>query len=185
MFKFNGDIDEMSYPFIYETSTLCDFEILTDELCTQVGLAGSACMERDTDLQQVLFEIQPKMFDLNGSIRGRCAIGDAELDELKSIYSQLKQLLVADDRKFVLPRGTGAVVPLHYCRSLSKKVTRLLVRLDQDGVSVPPTLPRYTNVLTNLFFVVTRIINQRSAVEEPEYISSNYGKARLSRVENP
>ena len=31
--------DEICYPFLYETSWLCDFEVATDELC---GLIGSA-----------------------------------------------------------------------------------------------------------------------------------------------
>jgi cob(I)alamin adenosyltransferase len=51
------------------------------------------------------------------------------------------------------------------------------VRIEQEGTDVPEALPRYTNVLTNLFFVMTRIINLRDEVEEPEYFSANYGKA--------
>jgi ATP:cob(I)alamin adenosyltransferase len=167
----------MSYPFIYEQSPLCDFEIMTDELCTMVGLAGSGCSQRDHEIQEVLFSIQPKMFDLNGSIRGRCAIFEPELNQLKEIYKTLKQSLPNEQPKFVLPRGTGVVCQLHYCRSLSKKVTRQLVRIEQEGIEVPEALPRYTNVLTNLFFVMTRIINLRDEVEEPEYLSANYGKA--------
>lgn len=176
MFKFNGDVDEMCYPFIYEHSPLCDFEILTDELCTVVGLAGSACMERDRDVQNVLFQIQPTIFDLNGSIRGRCTIMEAQLNALKQHYQHLKTLFPSQTEKFILPRGTGIVVQLHYCRSLSKKATRALVAIDKQGIVVPAALPRYTNLLTNLFYVLTRIINHRSGVEEPEYTSSNYGK---------
>ncbi len=33
---------ELCYPFIHETSTLCDFEMVTDELCTLIGMALSA-----------------------------------------------------------------------------------------------------------------------------------------------
>ena len=32
---------ELCYPFIHETSTLCDFEMVTDELCTLIGMALS------------------------------------------------------------------------------------------------------------------------------------------------
>ncbi len=178
MFKFSGDVDEMCYPFIYEQSTLCDFELLTDELCTVVGLAGSACYARDADLQSILFNLQPQLFDLNGSIRGRCAIDESNLVELKKTYNELKLLFPVQKEKFVLPRGSGVVVQLHYCRSLAKKVTRALVRVESEGIVVPETLPRFSNLLTNLFFVMTRIINHRSGVEEPEYISSNYGDKR-------
>ena len=37
--KYSGNIRELCYPFIYEESALCDYEILTDELCTLVGCA--------------------------------------------------------------------------------------------------------------------------------------------------
>ena len=29
--------DEVCYPFIHETSVLCDFEVITDELCGHIG----------------------------------------------------------------------------------------------------------------------------------------------------
>jgi ATP:cob(I)alamin adenosyltransferase len=175
MFKFSKDRDEMSYPFMYEHSYLCDFEILTDELCTVVGLAGSACQERDADLQQALFELQPFMFNLNGSIRGRNAITEKEVNDLKEMLSVWRKKLPEPTAMFVLPRGTGVVVNLHYARSLSKKVTRMLVRIDQEGKDVPSALPPYTNVLTNLFFAMTQVVNFRDGVTEPEYVSVNYG----------
>jgi len=36
------DLDELCYPFIHETSWLCDYELLTDELCAQIGAVLSA-----------------------------------------------------------------------------------------------------------------------------------------------
>lgn len=174
MFRFTGDITEMSYPFIYEQSGSCDFEILTDELCTVTGLAGSACPAEHADIQAVLFALQPKIFDLNGSIRGKCAISDDDIEQLKAHYDAFRALLPENQPHFVLPRGTGVVVPLHYCRSLAKKATRALVQLDASGADVPATLPRYCNVLTNLYFMMTRVINTRAGIAEPEYISNNY-----------
>lgn len=176
MFRFTGDVTEMSYPFIYEQTGSCDFEILTDELCTVTGLAGSACSTEHTDIQTVLFELQPKIFDLNGSVRGACAISEEDIARLKTQYEAFRSLLPPNQPHFVLPRGTGVAVPLHYCRSLSKKATRALVQLDANRAVVPPTLPRYCNVLTNLYFIMTRVVNTRAGTEEPEYISNNYPK---------
>ena len=34
------------YPFIYETSSLCDFEVITDELCGHIGAAFSLRFSR-------------------------------------------------------------------------------------------------------------------------------------------
>lgn len=176
MFRFNGDFDEMSYPFIYEESALCDFEILTDELCTVTGLAVSACEELDQDIRAILERLQPMLFDLNGSVRGRCAISEASLDLGKQWLWQLRREQLDKTMTFVLPRGDGVVVNLHYCRSLSKKATRALVRVDLEGIEVPDTLPRYCNLLTNLYFEMAQVINQRRGVIQPPYKSSNYGK---------
>lgn len=177
MFKFSDDLDEMSYPFIYEASSLCDFEILTDELCTQVGLAGSACQPRDRDVQSILFALQEKMFDLNGSIRGRCAIDESDIDWVKNKLALLRGHLNESQDAFFLPRGQGVIVPLHYCRSLSKKVTRALVRVELERAkAVPTTLPRYANCLTNLFFTMAQVVNDRDGVHQPVYHSKNYGK---------
>ncbi|EAR07486.1 adenosyltransferase [Reinekea blandensis] len=176
MFRFNGDYDEMSYPFIYEHSSLCDFEILTDELCTVTGLAVSACEAKDADVQLILSTLQPLIFDLNGSIRGRCAISDATIEQTKAWLWQLRRDQPEKTVTFVLPRGQGVVVNLHYARSLSKKATRALVRIDQEGKEVPEVLPRFCNVLTNLYFEMAQLINHRKGIEQPEYRSSNYGK---------
>lgn len=179
VFKFRGDFDEMSYPFIYENSSLCDFEILTDELCTLTGLAGSQCVKYP-DIQQKLFDLQPTLFDLNGSVRGRCTIDEPRLEWAKDMLQEIRQSTAQELTQFVLPRGTGPVVPLHACRSLSKKATRALVRVAEEGRAVPDTLPRFCNVLTNLFFAFCVSINEREGVEQPVYISQNYPQPRRS-----
>ena len=172
--KYSGDIDELCYPFIYENSSVCDFEILTDELCTLVGLAGCACDDKSPDIAEDLFALQPKMFDLNGSIRGKCAISEEDISHLKSRYHHFLSLLEGEKKTFVLPRGKGACLPLHQSRSVAKKAIRMLVKAEQEGKVVPDTLHRYANLLTNFFFALTLVINQRGGIIEPEYISNNY-----------
>lgn len=172
--KYSGDIDELCYPFIYEHSSVCDFEILTDELCTLVGLAGTACDDQNTDIAEDLFALQPKMFDLNGSIRGKCAISEDDIQHLKGRYHYFLSLLTGEKKVFVLPRGKGACLPLHQARSVSKKAIRMLVKAEKEGSEIPDTLHRYANLLTNYFFALTLVINQRAGIEEPEYTSNNY-----------
>lgn len=179
MFKFTGDTDEISYPFIYERSPLCDFEVLTDELCTLFGLAGSACPTDQTEVQKSLFHWQPKIFDLNGSVRGVCTLTEEDITELKRELETWRQRLTPTGHAFVLPRGTGAVVLLHQARSLSKKATRALVWADEAGVSIPDTLPRFCNVLTNYLFTLAQWLNEQAGVVQPAYHSRNY------RVKSP
>lgn len=170
--KFSGDIDELAYPYIFEDSPLCDFEIQTDELCTLVGLALSSV--NNEEVKASLERLQPKIFHLNGSIRGKCGIFEEDIQVLKKEYQWFKSQVVDNKKRFVLPRGTGAVALIHQARSLSKKVVRTLVLVDKSGKSVPETLPRFSNLLVNYFFALTRVINQDADVEEPEYVSINY-----------
>lgn len=170
--KFSGDIDELAYPFIFEDSPLCDFEILTDELCTYVGLALSQLEEGD--VRQSLEWLQPRIFHLNGSIRGKCGIFEEDILKLKTDYHYFRDQVEDNKKRFVLPRGVGAVVQIHQCRSLAKKVVRQMVKVDAFGKKIPATLPRFTNLLVNYFFALTRVLNQQFAIDEPEYISINY-----------
>lgn len=170
--KYSGKPGELAYPFIFEQSCLCDYEILTDELCTFTGLALSAVTQ--PEIRQSLERLQPKLFHLNGSIRGKCGIFESDLEQLAKEYFYFKEQVADKGKRFVLPRGQGAVVQLHYCRSLSKKVVRLLVKVEQEGKAVPSTLPRFANLLANYYFALTRLINQYDGIEEPEYHSINY-----------
>ncbi len=169
--KASGNIDELCYPFIFEDSPLCDFEILTDELCTYTGLA--ICQISNQEVRQSLENLQPKIFHLNGSIRGKCGIFEQDIQELLAQMLYFKAQVTDDAKRFVLPRGTGPVIQLHQCRSLSKKVVRALVKVDKIK-PIPETLPRFVNVLVNYYFVLTRVLNQDAGIEEPEYVSINY-----------
>ncbi|CEO37701.1 cobalamin adenosyltransferase [Photobacterium kishitanii] len=177
--KFSGDIDELAYPFIFEDSPLCDFEILTDELCTYIGLAISQL--DDGEVQQSLIWLQPRIFHLNGSIRGKCGIFEADISQLKADYHYFRSQVSDNNKRFVLPRGVGPVVQLHQCRSLAKKVVRQLVKVDAAGKKVPPALPRFSNLLVNYLFALTRVLNQQTGIEEPEYISINYPKPEAKK----
>lgn len=171
--KASGVVGELSYPFIFEDSPLCDFEILTDELCTYTGLALSQLASGE--VRESLERLQPKIFNLNGSIRGKCGIFEDDIQELLTDLYHFKSQVTDDAKRFVLPRGTGAVIQLHQCRSLSKKVVRALVQVDKlTTKKIPETLPRFSNVLANYYFALTRVLNQDSGIEEPEYISINY-----------
>jgi len=145
--KHLGDIDELAYPFIYEESALCDFEILTDELCAYTGLALSQITNQK--VKDSLMRLQPKIFHLNGSIRGKCGIFEDDISALKKEFHYFKEQVTDNQKRFVLPRGNAQVVLLHQCRSLSKKVVRSLVLVSREGKKIPETLPRFANLLVN------------------------------------
>lgn len=170
-------LDEICYPFIHETSYLCDYEVLTDELATLVGMALSSLPTEEMKMIDDLHQLQPLIFHANGSIRGRLALSEENLDWLKERLNAYKAGISSPTRGFVLPRGTGTVPYLHQARSVSKKAIRALVRVDSEGIAVPELIPRFLNICCNFFFVLTQYLNQQHQVEEPVFISRSYGRA--------
>ncbi|MTI15351.1 cobalamin adenosyltransferase [Sansalvadorimonas verongulae] len=174
--KYSGNIRELCYPFIYEDSPLCDYEILTDELCTLLGgviteLEGD---ENFGDIYDFLTALQPRIFHMNGSIRGKQAIFEEQIEWVAEYFDRYQKEIEGQLKGFVLPRGGHAVQLLHMARSLSKKVVRALVKVDAAGIDVPDELHRMGNMLCNLFFRLTVVINRRSGVVEPPYESLSY-----------
>lgn len=174
--KKSKDIRELCYPFIYESSPLCDHEIITDELCSILGnviyeIEGD---ERFGDIYDFLCELQPKIFHLNGSIRGKQAIFEEQVQWLLGYFDRYQDEIKGQLKGFVLPRGGNVVQLIHSCRSLCKKDVRAMVAVDAAGISVPDELHRFANILCNLFFRLTVVINRRMGIVEPLYISKSY-----------
>lgn len=172
--KKSNNTDEVCYPFVHEASCLCDYEVITDELCTQLGMALSALDPEMEDIAADLERLQPLAFHANGSIRGRLAVEEEDLIWLGGRLKHYTAEVAGRNSGFVLPRGTVPVPQLHQARSASKKAIRALVRVDEEGISVPDVLPRLLNMLCNFCFVLTQVINQRRNVEEPAFISKSY-----------
>ncbi len=49
-----------------------------------------------------------------------------------------------------------------------------MVQVDGASIAVPPELHRFANMLCNLFFRMTVVINRRLGLVEPEYQSLSY-----------
>ena len=174
--KLSKNFNEVCYPFIYEQSHLCDFEVITDELCGHIGAAISTHSAGIEDLIQDLEHIQPLAFHINGSVRGRLAVGEADLLWVQQRLDHYRAEVGERVNDFVLPRGAAPVAQLHLARSACKKAIRALVRVDQEGIEVPMIVPRLCNLLCNFFFILTLVINQRRGLQEVGFVSKSYGK---------
>ena len=177
-------LDELCYPFIYEDSYKCDYEILTDELTRMVGwaidelgnlrLRYSKSYELKT-LETELNWILPLCYHLNGSIRGKLAIEESDHQQLLKIYTRIKTVTKESISSFVLPGGCSPVGILNQCSSLSKKAIRLMVKINnEEAKEVPHILPKFANVLCNYFFAATILINQETGFKETPFKSKSY-----------
>ena len=168
------DLRELCYPFIFERKLTCDYEILTDELCCQIGAVLAQLPPQFIDVEADLQALQPLIYHLNGSVRGKNGIFEENLDWLKSRYDHYQAASGERVHGFVLPQGPLPVPTLHLCRCNAKKVVRMLVRLDEAGIALPPELPRFANLLANFFFVLTVYLKAQLDVVEVPYTSINY-----------
>ena len=173
------------YSFIHESGWLTDYEVLTDELSTQLGMALSIA-ETDAalaDLVPDLDRLQALALHTNGSVRGKLAVTEADLDWLQARYEHFGQEIEAHEperlQNFVLPRGTPPVPELHQARSTAKKALRCLVRMEAEAKErrdrkIPPEIPCFLNMLCNFCFLLTVLVNQRRGVTEPRFVSRSY-----------
>lgn len=144
-----------------------------DELNAFLGYAIQSI--EDQEVKLILLQIQDQLFDL-GTDLGR--IESEEPEQKKMItHSSVLQLEKWIDRfeqecppikRFILPGGTKASSVLHVCRAVCRRAERRVVTLnEQHPINVEAL--RYLNRLSDLLFVLARLINVRANVMDLEY----------------
>ena len=171
----NKKLDELCYPFIHDQGYLCDFEVITDEICNQIGMCLALLDGDHADLAADLAHLQPLCWHVNGSVRGKLAIAEEDMDWLHHRYDHYREEIDGMRQGFVLPRGSTLAMQFHLARSSAKKAIRAMVRLEEHGAKVPAILGRFCNLLCNLFFVLAGVVNHRDGNTEPPFESKSYG----------
>lgn len=136
-----------------------------DELNSQIGLF--LCEALPEDIRTLLVQVQHQLFDLGGTLampefagitEAKCAMLDEALIHHNASLPPLKE--------FVLPGGTRAAALSHVCRTVCRRAERQLVTLAQQE-PLDPMLVQYLNRLSDLLFVIARVLNQGQA--EPQW----------------
>jgi cob(I)alamin adenosyltransferase len=114
-----------------------------------------------------LLDIQHDLFDLGGelSIPGHRMIGEAQvarLDQRLAHYNADLPRLA----EFILPGGARTAALAHVCRTVCRRAERALVALAQAGGpdAVGAAARQYVNRLSDLLFVLARVLNRASGV---------------------
>ena len=127
-----------------------------DEANSAIGIV-LACDVPDP-VREVLVGVQHQLFDLGGElcIPGHAAIFDADIqhleDRLDAFNADLPVL-----KEFILPGGGAAAAHCHLARTICRRAEREVVTLSHHD-AVRPEAIRYLNRLSDLLFVLSRVL---------------------------
>ena len=132
-----------------------------DELNSHIGLL--LCEDMPADVRELLIDIQHQLFNLGGelSIPGFELLKDDALAQLDAALERYNATLPRL-QEFILPAGTRAAAQAHICRTVARRAERSVVALEQhEAVRAAPR--RYLNRLSDLMFVLARVLNRHRA----------------------
>ena len=151
----------------------CDFEILTDEIASLVGLLRA--MVSDEELRSELVFVCETIYHINPSLRTHTSVTQAELVRLEQIMQRLQAKIGTPSGQFVLPVGCESGAMAHVLRAKCRACVRLLYRYRAQGQAVDPLLLDFMNLFCGYFFVLALYLNAQSGMPEIAYTSRNYG----------
>jgi cob(I)alamin adenosyltransferase len=146
-----------------------------DELNAHIGVL--LCEDMPTDVRHVLVEVQHQLFNLGGelSIPGFELLKPEAvlaLDEaLEHHNSQLPKL-----EEFILPAGTRGASLAHVCRTVARRAERAVVALGNEE-AIKETPRQYLNRLSDLMFVLTRVLNRLNGGQDVYWKSERMKKS--------
>ena len=146
-----------------------------DELNSCIGVL--LCETMPDGVRTLLVEVQHQLFNLGGelSIPGyellkpeAVALLDAALDEHNAALPRLAE--------FILPAGSRAASLAHVCRTVARRAERAVVALGvEEALKDAPR--QYLNRLSDLLFVLSRVLNRMNGGDDVYWKSERMAKA--------
>ncbi|UPG85107.1 cob(I)yrinic acid a,c-diamide adenosyltransferase [Luteibacter aegosomatis] len=132
-----------------------------DELNSALGMTLAADGV-DDDIREALVQIQHELFDLGGElcIPGMEMVQGRDIDRLEAVLDGFNADL-PPLKDFILPGGGAAAAACHLARTICRRAERDVVALGRVE-AVRPEAQRYLNRLSDLLFVVARVLARRS-----------------------
>ena len=144
-----------------------------DELNAWLGLVRSSTLDPDLEgaflhIQRDLFALGAQLADPSGHLEPRAAkaiITDEDVRRLEELIDRLESEL-PPLRNFILAGGVPAAATLHLARAVCRRAERRMVALQPGPDAV---LLQYVNRLSDLLFVVARVVNHRAGLSETQW----------------
>ncbi len=145
-----------------------------DELSCSVGLARSMTVDREVN--RILERVQGDLFLISAELAtlrrkdGRAKPSQITEQTVRSLEEDIDRLdaELPQLSEFIFPDGTRPAAALHLARSIARRAERRTVTLSGKE-EVPAQVVPYLNRLSSLLFVLARIANKRSGVEEAKW----------------
>ena len=135
-----------------------------DELNSLIGVLGSSGVINNVSSH--LLDIQHRLFDIGGelAVPGSAVINSIHVDSLEKNIDTYNEDLPAL-KEFILPGGSLSASICHLARSVCRRAERNLVAMSRNEYINPESL-RYINRLSDLLFVLARVLNQEKGGKE-------------------
>lgn len=143
-----------------------------DELNSFVGLLLANSLDEESicylkHLQILLFDIGSHIATDPNAEKVKDYLPIVEEEELSKIELLIDQMQaeLTPLKHFIMPSGSQAIAQAHICRTVCRRVERLVTHLNEIEEVHPLVLP-ILNRLSDYFFVLARFIAKREQVEE-------------------
>ena len=135
-----------------------------DEANSAIGIVLACALPEA--IRECLVSVQHQLFDLGGElcIPGHSAIFDIDVERLENQLDGFNEDL-PPLKDFILPGGTIAAAHCHLARTICRRAERELVTLAQLE-SVRGEAIRYLNRLSDLLFVIARVLAREGGASE-------------------
>jgi cob(I)alamin adenosyltransferase len=148
-----------------------------DELNSHIGVL--LCEDMPAPVRALLVEVQHQLFNLGGELsipgfellKADAVLAlDAALAEHNATLPKLQE--------FILPAGSRAASQAHVCRTVARRAERAVVALGAEE-ALNDTPRQYLNRLSDLMFVLARVLNRMNGGDDVYWKSQ-----RLASAEN-
>jgi cob(I)alamin adenosyltransferase len=131
-----------------------------DELNSAIGVV--LAQDVPANVREVLTQVQHDLFDLGGElcIPGMAMIHEADVVRLEGALDGFNDGL-PPLKDFILPGGGPAAAHAHVARTVCRRAERETVTLSRQE-AVRPEAVRYLNRLSDLLFVLARVLARAS-----------------------
>lgn len=156
-------------PRISKSDVRVDAYGVIDELISSMGLARALCANAEIcklteSIQRELFRIGSALATSPESRKPQTEIGDDMVERLTSEVHRIEAIegLLSD---WVLPGGHLASAAYDVARTVCRRAERLTVRLSEEGFTIEPNAIRYLNRLSDLLWLIGRVIEVENGVD--------------------